>query len=103
MRYSSSATAEARKITKAFLAHHLGGKPIAAFWEKEKSKGSGMGRSALNDWLANSHAKLCAKDDNYFSNEVMDYVKKLKSDNLVTPGFTISKFKMKRLYKEHCA
>ncbi|NQV47349.1 MAG: dienelactone hydrolase family protein [Rhodospirillaceae bacterium] len=103
MRYSSSATAEARKITKAFLAYHLRGQPIAAFWEKEKSKGSGAGRSALNDWLADSQDKLCAKDNNYFSEEVMGYVKKLKSDNLVTQDFTISTFKMKKLYKQHCA
>ncbi len=103
MLYSSSATAEARKITKAFLAHHLRGQPIATFWEKEKSKGRSAGRSTLNDWLANSHAELCAKDDKHFSGEVMDYVKKLKSENLVTRDFTVSKFKMKRLFNEHCA
>jgi len=103
MLYSASATTKARKIVKAFLAHQLGGQSMAAFWEKEKSKGREVGRSALNDWLANSHAILCTKDDDHFSDEIMGYVKKLKSDNQVTPDFTISKFKMKRLYKEHCA
>ena len=34
MRYNSSATAKARKITKAFLAHHFGAQPMPAFWEK---------------------------------------------------------------------
>ena len=103
MRYSASATTEARKIIKAFLAHQLRGQSMAAFWEQEKSKGREAGRNSLNNWLASSHAKLCAKDNDHFSDKVMGYVKKLKSDNQVTPDFTISKFKMKRLYKEHCA
>ena len=100
MQGSSSATKEAQELTKEFLNRYIGS--LAGTGVKRKVVMSGdETRIALNDWLA-SNKQLCSKNADYFSESVKDHISELLSGNKIMKGFTISNFKMRRLYSENC-
>jgi pimeloyl-ACP methyl ester carboxylesterase len=59
-------------------------------------------RAALDDWLV-SNKQLCSKDADYFSESVHSHIAELVTNKLVIKDFTVSKFKMKRLYAGNCS
>ena len=97
---SSSATAEAQELTKEFLDFFIGSRAGTGVKRKMVMDGEET-RAALTDWLA-SNKQLCSKEADYFSESVKDHISELISNNQIMKSFTVSKFKMRRLYKENC-
>lgn len=74
-------------------------------WLREIGAGAKTRKDAsgsLDDWLA-VNKQLCSKDMDHFSAGVSEHIRKLKSDNLIDSDFTVTGFKMRRLYKKTCS
>lgn len=102
MLYSYPATKEAQDYIKVFLAHFIGDRMGTPLERVITYKGAEGARSNLDDWIDTNKSDLCSKDADDFADMIDDKVDDLKSEGDFPDNFTVSKFKMKRLYKDTC-